>query len=71
LDRWIDEQAGKWQLTTFPLKAGNFYDTTELVDLHKDPFDRLLIAQALTEGLAVDTADRRFAEYAIEVVYAG
>ena len=38
---------------------------------HRDPFDRLLIAQAVTEGLVVVTADRRFAEYAIQVVYAG
>jgi PIN domain nuclease of toxin-antitoxin system len=38
---------------------------------HRDPFDRLLIAQALTEGLAVVTADRRFEDYAIEVVHAG
>lgn len=38
---------------------------------HRDPFDRLLIAQAMTEGLVVVTADRRFAEYAVEVVYAG
>ena len=28
---------------------------------HKDPFDRLLAAQALTEGLTLVTADRAFA----------
>lgn len=30
---------------------------------HRDPFDRLLIAQARGEGLAVVTADERFAAY--------
>lgn len=30
---------------------------------HGDPFDRMLIAQALTEGLVVVTRDRRFADY--------
>ena len=35
---------------------------------HRDPFDRLLIAQARSERLAVVTADRRFAEYDVEVV---
>lgn len=37
---------------------------------HRDPFDRLLISQARAEGLAVLTADRRFTEYAVEVVAA-
>lgn len=36
--------------------------------LHRDPFDRLLIAQALSEGLTVVTADARFADYGARVV---
>jgi PIN domain nuclease of toxin-antitoxin system len=35
---------------------------------HRDPFDRLLIAQARQEGLTVVTADRRFAEYDVPVI---
>jgi PIN domain nuclease of toxin-antitoxin system len=30
---------------------------------HRDPFDRLLIAQASAEGLTLLTADARIAEY--------
>lgn len=37
---------------------------------HRDPFDRLLIAQARHEGLTVVTADRRFAAYDIPVIAA-
>ena len=37
---------------------------------HRDPFDRLLIAQAMVEGLTVLTADRRFSEYDVAVVNA-
>ncbi len=36
---------------------------------HKDPFDRLLIATALRRRLAVLTADSRFAEYGVSVVW--
>jgi PIN domain nuclease of toxin-antitoxin system len=32
---------------------------------HSDPFDRMLIAQAQTEGLTVLTADSHFAAYGI------
>ena len=31
--------------------------------LHKDPFDRILVAQALAEGVTLLTADRRIAHY--------
>lgn len=36
--------------------------------VHRDPFDRLLISQALVEGLSVATADGAFAGYAVSVV---
>ena len=34
---------------------------------HRDPFDRLLIAQALTEDLTLLSRDARFANYAVRV----
>lgn len=33
---------------------------------HRDPFDRLIIAQAMVEGLTIVTADTRFRAYGIE-----
>lgn len=30
---------------------------------HKDPFDRLLLAQALTEGITLPTSDAQLARY--------
>lgn len=35
---------------------------------HRDPFDRVLIAQAQAEGLTVVTRDRAFAPYGISVL---
>jgi PIN domain nuclease of toxin-antitoxin system len=37
--------------------------------VHKNPFDRMMIAQALADGLPVATADRRFAAYGVQVVW--
>ena len=37
---------------------------------HSDPFDRLLIAQALDEGLTIFTSDRSFEPYRVPVVWA-
>ncbi|MEN9644121.1 MAG: hypothetical protein RL238_790 [Actinomycetota bacterium] len=38
---------------------------------HGDPFDRMLIAQAMVEGAAIVTADVAFGRYDVEVVPAG
>lgn len=42
-----------------------------LPTLHRDPFDRFLIAQALTDDIPVLTADRTFAQYGVKVIDAG
>ena len=38
---------------------------------HRDPFDRLLIAQAVEEKMTILTADRIFAKYPVEVLWCG
>jgi hypothetical protein len=38
---------------------------------HKDPFDRLLIAQAKAESMMILTADRSFAQYGVEIFWCG
>jgi PIN domain nuclease of toxin-antitoxin system len=35
---------------------------------HRDPFDRLLVAQAQLEELPIMTADRALASYAVTIV---
>lgn len=35
---------------------------------HRDPFDRMLIAQAQIEGLSIMTNDRRFDAYDVPVI---
>jgi PIN domain nuclease of toxin-antitoxin system len=37
--------------------------------LHKDPFDRILIAQAKAEGLPLVTSDSSIGEYPIETLW--
>jgi PIN domain nuclease of toxin-antitoxin system len=45
--------------------------TTELRSLpmlHGDPFDRMLVAQAMVEGMVLVTSDRRLAGYPVAVL---
>jgi PIN domain nuclease of toxin-antitoxin system len=37
--------------------------------LHRDPFDRMLIAQSMEEGWPIITADPMFKQYPIRVIW--
>jgi PIN domain nuclease of toxin-antitoxin system len=41
----------------------------DLPSYHRDPFDRLLIAQAIVEEMTILTADRAFAKYPVDVLW--
>jgi PIN domain nuclease of toxin-antitoxin system len=41
---------------------------TNLPQIHKDPFDRLLIAQANEENLTLLSADKIFAQYSVKFI---
>jgi PIN domain nuclease of toxin-antitoxin system len=40
-----------------------------LTSHHKDPFDRLLISQALTEDLPIVTTDRVLGKYGVKRIW--
>lgn len=44
-------------------------EISNLENHHKDPFDRLLIAQGKTHNLPIITADKKFELYDVEVVW--
>jgi len=50
------------------ITAEHAHATRELPLHHRDPFDRLLIAQARCEGVALLTHDRGLSVYDVEVV---
>lgn len=43
------------------------YDQVPLFQEHRDPFDRILIAQAISEGLPIITIDEKFNLYSDQV----
>jgi len=47
-----------------PISSDHVVATDSLPPIHKDPFDRILIAQAMVEGITLLTGDRQVARYA-------
>jgi PIN domain nuclease of toxin-antitoxin system len=54
-----------------PITHAHSLAVSELPDHHKDPFDRLLIAQARSEGMAFMTADHVCSQYPVKVAWCG
>jgi PIN domain nuclease of toxin-antitoxin system len=46
-----------------PIEGSHAVAVDSLPPIHKDPFDRLLIAQAMVEGITLLTRDRTIANY--------
>ena len=46
-----------------PVEAHHVLAVGQLPPLHRDPFDRLLLAQAQADGLLLITADQQLAQY--------
>ncbi len=60
------EEAGAEMLA---ITARHAHATGELPMHHRDPFDRLLIAQAKLEGCAIVTGDRALSLYGVPIVW--
>lgn len=59
----ITEEGFSW----LPISAVHAWRVHVLPTHHRDPFDRLLVAQALIERLPLITTDARFNQYGVEV----
>lgn len=58
------------QAVTLPIEPSHALRVARLPLHHRDPFDRILIAQAQVERLTILTADKRFSAYHVDVLQA-
>lgn len=54
--------------TPLPIEFDHVHRVADLPSHHRDPFDRLLIAQAQALQLTLVTADSRLARYDVDVI---
>lgn len=52
-----------------PISSNHAIATKHLPQIHKDPFDRLLIAQAMTENMLLITADQTITRYSAPALF--
>ncbi len=69
-DGSLASAASTSRFTPLPVAASHAEAVGALPDLHRDPFDRLLVAQATVESLTIVTRDRKIAAYDVATLAA-
>jgi len=68
VDRWVPSRIQLGQTSVLSIDAPHALRVATLAPIHRDPFDRMIVAQALVEGLPVLTSDSTLAEYGVDTV---
>ncbi|MGH3320483.1 MAG: type II toxin-antitoxin system VapC family toxin [Streptosporangiaceae bacterium] len=69
-ERYVPSRMDATGVTPLRVEHSHALAVTRLPRHHRDPFDRLLVAQAGLEGVPVMTSDAAFDDYDIEIVSA-
>jgi PIN domain nuclease of toxin-antitoxin system len=64
---FIKKQRIDHRIETLPLDEAAVLQLSRLPEYHKDPFDRILICQAIAGGMTILTPDRHISNYPVRV----
>jgi len=68
-DRFVPEHRRYLAAETLPLDEESVLQIPRLPPLHRDPFDRMLVCQAIVHGMVLVTPDRVIREYPVRVAW--
>lgn len=69
IDRWANEFFENTRLTLLYPTFNDIGDALALPDHHKDPFDRMLIAQAVNHQMVMISKDQEFKKYDVPTLW--
>lgn len=65
----IEKQQQANQIELLPITLPHILALEHLPQHHRDPFDRLLIAQARVEGMSIISDDALFSQYPVQLIW--
>ena len=68
-EKYISSRLTLQHIQALPIQVSHAVRVAALENLHKDPFDRLLIAQSQLEKIPLLTADPKLAPYDVEIIW--
>jgi len=66
---YIRDQMDAYSMQLLPIRYEHILQLEALPAHHGDPFDRLLIAQAIAESLPILTHDEKFSLYPVKLIW--
>ena len=67
-ESYLPTQRARHQIASLSLDEASVRQLAKLPAIHRDPFDRMLICQALEQGLVIVTVDDVFSHYPVAVM---
>lgn len=67
-DEYIRSRREQHQIGSLSLEEASLTHVLTLPMHHRDPFDRMLISQAIHHGLTIATADEQFTRYPVSLL---
>jgi PIN domain nuclease of toxin-antitoxin system len=67
-ETYLPKQRDLHQISSLALDESSVVQLANLPPLHRDPFDRMLVCQALRNGLTIATVDAAVRAYSISVL---
>ncbi len=67
--RFLEQEMRRNRLSPLAVQPAHILRLPSLPAIHKDPFDRLLIAQAQVESLPLLTADPEIRQYPVQIIW--
>jgi len=64
-ERYLPTQRERHGIVSLPLDEVSVSQLAHLPPIHRDPFDRMLICQAMAHGLTMMTVDKLIYEYPV------
>lgn len=64
----IQRQQQDNELKLLPIELSHIEQLQTLPAVHRDPFDRLLIAQAIQSSMTIVTSDQFFSQYPVSII---
>jgi PIN domain nuclease of toxin-antitoxin system len=64
----LASQLDAMRISLLPISLTHAEAVTSLPHHHRDPFDRMLVAQAQSEGLTLVTSDRELSQYQVALM---
>jgi PIN domain nuclease of toxin-antitoxin system len=69
--RYVPKRLAEQGIRSLSINQNHSLRVYDLPSHHSDPFDRMIIAQAMVEEMTILTSDRAFEKYPVEVLWCG